>query len=435
MIYILAALYQLALTLLMPVGLAAWAVAAVFKKRAREGWTERLGFWPGVEKGAVWVHGASLGEIRAVAPLLRALKDRGLPLLVTATSTTGRNEAAAILGGYGRAALLPVDHFLPLWIAFRKVRPSALVIAETEIWPGLLVEAKASGVPIIVVTGRISDKAFPKYLRYRRLVGMLLKLAKTIQAQSPLDAERYIALGANPAKVFVGGNMKFDLPPPDTADPVAVSLRRAKAGGWRVMVAGSVHPGEAATVFKGVENARGKGLRLGLVVAPRHLERMQEIEKELAATGGNSVRWSEMGTPVEASIIRSFSEGKAIFVDRVGLLARLYGGSEVAFVGGSLVPVGGHNLLEPLRWGVPVVFGPHMTSAPDVRDEVQRRGLGMMTPTPESLGEAVAGYLSDEKARERIRKEAGDFFEANRGALMMAVEAVAAARASRGEGE
>lgn len=433
MIYFVAILYQLLLTLLLPLGLLWWCAAALFSRRHRVGWTERLGFWPKIERGSVWIHGASLGEIRAVAPLIRALKDRKVPLLVTATSSTGRGEAENLLSGWGRALLLPLDHFLPLWLAFRRAKPSALVIAETELWPGFLIEARASGVPIIIVTGRISNRTFPRYMKFRWLVSGLLGMARTIQAQSPLDAERYLALGAEPSRVFIGGNMKFDLPPPDTSDPLAVSLRRAKAGGWRVVVAGSVHPGEARTLFEGAALLREKGEKLGLVVAPRHLEKTPDIEQELARQGGRAVRWSELSKPVEAAIIQSFANGDAIMVDRVGMLARLYGGGEVAFVGGSLVPIGGHNLLEPLRWGVPVVFGPHMGNAADVRDEVLRRGLGTLVTGPESFSDAVSKYLNDEKLHARVKKDSDDFFEANRGALMMAVEAVADATARDAE--
>lgn len=421
--------YQIILTLLLPLGLLYWAAAALFKPRYRRGFKERLGLWPALPPADVWIHGASLGEVRAVMPLIEALADRGAPLLVTATSTTGRDEAAKILKGRGRALLLPVDHFLPLLNAFRKARPKVLVIAETELWPGLYYLAALKGVSIIIVSGRISDRTFPKYLKLRWLIRPLLNLAASIQARTPLDAERYIALGADVSRVTVGGNMKFDLPPPDSADPLAVALRRARAGGWRVLVLGSIHPGEAAALFKGAARLKASGIPLGLVAAPRHLERLKEIERELNDNFGEMVNFSELGKPLEASIIEAFKAGRAVMVDRVGLLSRLYGGAEAAFVGGSLVPVGGHNLLEPLRWGVPVLFGPYMTAAPDVTLEVLKRGLGTMTPNEEEFVRAAAAYFEDEGGRARIKKDAAEFFEANRGALITALNAVAAAGA------
>jgi len=427
--------YQLLLTLLMPLVLLWWAVAAFFRPSYREGWKERLGMVPRAPESTVWIHGASLGEIRAATPLIRALQERSIPLRVTATSPAGRREARNLVNSGGEAHLMPLDHFVPLSLTFRAARPSVLVIAETELWPGLLWAAHTRHVPIIIVSGRISDKTFPNYFKFRTPLGMLLKLVSTIQAQAPVDAERYLLLGAEEGRVFVGGNMKFDLPPPDGADAVAVSLRRAMAGGWRVFVGGSVHPGEASVVLEAAQKVTALGLPVGLVLAPRHLEKIPEIERELSEQGGKTIYWSNLAKPLEASIIKAFTEGAVIVVDRVGLLARLYGGAQAAFVGGSLVPVGGHNLLEPLRWGVPVLFGPYMTNSPDIREEVEKKGLGSLVTNADSLAEALTAYLKDEKLRKRIKKEAGSFFEGNRGALAMALEAIMAARTAAWEAD
>jgi 3-deoxy-D-manno-octulosonic-acid transferase len=222
----------------------------------------------------------------------------------------------------------------------------------------------------------------------------------------------------------VGGNMKFDLDPPDPSDPVACSLRRTRAGGWRVLVAGSVHPGEARTVFEGAERVRRRGVHLGVVVAPRHLERLPEIEKNLAEAGGSAVRYSALESPLEASFLRAFKEGKTILVDRYGLLGRLYGGAELAFVGGSLVPVGGHNLLEPLRWGVPVLFGPHMESASEVRNAVVTRKLGREVREAESVSRILEEYLGDEAAMLKVHSDSEAFFAANHGATRRVLDSL-----------
>lgn len=423
--------YQLLLTILTPLGAVIWAIKALTDKRYREGAGERLGFWPEQKNGSIWVHAASIGEIRAVAPFIKALMDREVPVVLTTTSSTGRNEAKQLLGERGTALFLPLDHIAFLSKAFAAAKPTALIIVETELWPGLFWAASTLRVPVVIVSGRISDKTFPKYMKFRKLVGKLLNSADRILAQTRMDADRYIALGAHPDKVAVGGNMKFDIPPMPSSDPAQVSLRRMRAGGWRVLVGGSVHPGEARIVFEGVRTIEESGLKLGLVVAPRHLEKIEEIERELRETGGTPVRWSALGEPLEVSIMESFRAGKTIIVDRVGLLSRLYGGAEVAFVGGSLVPVGGHNLLEPLRWGVPVLFGQYMNNSQDIRDEVLKRGLGSTVTGPVSFSDAALGYFADEEARNRIRKDAESFFEDNRGALLNAVEAVSQAIRSR----
>lgn len=406
--------------------LALWGILALARPRLGEGALERLGLWAKTPERPIWIHGASVGEVRAVLPLLRALLDLGAPLVVTTTTVTGRAEARAALGAKGAARLLPVD-FLPcLGHVFSRVRPTALVIAETELWPGLLWTARFYNVPVYLVTARISPKSFPRYMRFRPLVAWMLGFFRGIEAQTEDDAERFMRLGASPEKVRVGGNMKFDLAPPDSADAAAASLRRTHAGGWRVLVAGSLHPQEARVVFEGARAVRQKGIHLGLVAAPRHLERMPEILSDLAGAGGAAVLYSDMASPREAAFLEAFRAGKTVVVDSYGILGRLYGGADVSFVGGSLVPVGGHNLLEPLRWGVPVLFGPHMQSAQQVRDEVLTRRLGRMVQDAGDFAETVAGYLENAELRQRVQREAEAFFAQNHGATRRMLDALRA---------
>lgn len=421
---LLLALYQFALLLLTPVLALAMMLMALRSPRFRVGFRERLGFWPRVEQGGVWIHAASMGEVRAVSPLISALKASGAKLLVTSTSDTGRSEAASLLKDSGSALILPLDHPLTLLAAFRRSRPKVIVIAETEIWPGLIWLANLHSVPVIMVSARISETSLRTYRRLRLFFGGVLNLVARIQARTAEDRDRFLALGVRKERVTVGGDMKFDLPLPDGADPLAASLRRTAAGGWRVLVAGSVHPQEAGIVFTAARTLRERGVRLGLVVAPRHLEKLPLIESELRAGGGEGVRWSELKKPLEGSLLENFAAGRAIVVDRMGLLARLYGGAELAFVGGSLIPVGGHNLLEPLNWGVPVLFGPHTDNAPEIRDEVVRRGLGLPCSDGAELAEFVGYYLADEGARAKVKRGAKEFLGANRGALSQGLQAV-----------
>ena len=394
--------------------------------RYRVGWRERLGIWPrgAAAPGAarpIWLHCASLGETQAAAPLVGALKNRGARLLLTTTSPSGREAARTLAGDAGHGRLLPLDLAPLVAGAFRTARPQALVVVETELWPALLWEARKAGVPCVLVNGRISDRTFPRYQRIRRWVGPLLQGFASIHARSALDAERFRMLGAPAALVCVGGDLKYDLPPPDPGRREAAALRRARAGGWRVLLGGSTHPGEEEALLSAAEILEARGLRVGLVLAPRHLERVAEVEALVLSRGRVSRLWGELHDPLEEGILAAFAARDVILVDRYGLLATLYGGAEAAFVGGTLAPVGGHNLLEPLNWGVPVLFGPHTENAREVAADVLRLRLGEEVSGAEALAEGVERYLVEPERLAGVRAEAARLFDENRGAVTRAV--------------
>ncbi|MBI5442949.1 MAG: 3-deoxy-D-manno-octulosonic acid transferase [Deltaproteobacteria bacterium] len=398
--------------------------------RYRSRWGERLGGWgelpPPAPGGCVWLHGASLGEIRAASPLIAALRQEGAQLLITTTSPSGRAAAGELAGPEGAARLLPLDLAPFVARAFRAARPAALVIVETELWPALLHAARSRGVPALLVNGRISDRTFPRYLKLRRWLGPLLNVFSAIQAQSSADAERFEALGAPAERLSVGGNLKFDLPPPDSADPAVRALRRSRAGGWRLLVGGSTHRGDERALLQTRRARTEGGLRARLLLAPRHLERLSEVEAEVRESGYVPRRWSELREPLEESILETFSAGGVLVADVYGLLARFYGAAEVAFVGGSLAPVGGHNLLEPLLWGAPVLFGPHTANAREIRDAVLALGLGQEVCSADELTAAAERFLSDAGLASEVRERAKKFFQANRGAVGRAMGALAA---------
>lgn len=397
--------------------------------RYRVGWGERLGRWGEVPTEGIWVHGASVGEMRAAAPLLHALQARGVPLVLSATSPSGRDAARALAGAQGAARLLPLDLGPLMGRALRAARPRALVVVETELWPALLRRAARAGVPALLVNARLSDRAFPRYRRAARWLAPYLATFRAVLAQSQEDARRFEALGVGRDRLALGGNLKYDLPAPDPSAPPARALRRSQAAGWRVVVAGSTHPGEEEAVLSAAAELSARGLRVGLVMVPRHLERLSAVEAAVTAAGRTPRRWSALSEPLEAGILGAFEAGHVLVVDGYGLLGSLYGGAECAFVGGSLAPVGGHNLLEPLNWGVPVLFGPHTENAREVRDEVLRRKLGTEVADGEGLARALEAYLTDDAARVAVRRGAGELFGANRGAVVRALEALEAAGA------
>lgn len=408
-------------------GWPALLVKALSDPRYQVGWGERFGRWqPLGAPQPLWVHGASVGEVRAAAPLVSRLRSRGARLLLTTTSPSGRAAAGALVGEGGAARLLPLDLAPLVRRALDAASPRALVIVETELWPALLVETAAAGVPALLVNARVSDRTFPRYRSARRWVRPLLASFAAIQAQSGEDARRFLELGAPAARVSVGGNLKFDLPPPDPADPDVVALRRARAGGWRVLVGGSTHPGEERALLDAARSLEERGLKVGLVLAPRHLERVAEVEAQIVGAGRGCRRWNDLGEPAESGVLAAFESGETVLVDRYGLLGRLYGAADVAFVGGSLAPVGGHNLLEPLNWGTPIVFGPHTQNSRDVTREVLERGLGVEAPDGAALCDALAHYLLDPVRCAAVHAGAADFLDANRGAVDRALGALEA---------
>ncbi len=420
------------------VGLAAAVPGLVFRAirdpRYRSGWSERFGRWGEVPVGGVWIHGASVGELRAAGPLVRAVRERGAAVVVTATSPAGRAEAGRMVGAAGTARLLPLDLAPLVGRALARVRPRALVLVETELWPALLWSARRRGVPVVVVNGRISDRAFPRYLRARRWLKPVLQTLGAVQAQSDEHAERFVALGVPPERVSTGGNLKFDLPEPDPADRVASALRTAAGPERQVVVAGSTHPGEARAVAEAAARLEARGIRCGLVVVPRHLERLAEAEAELRAAGREPVRWSALSGPLDAGLASAFAAGRAVVVDRYGLLSRLYGGAGCAFIGGTLVPVGGHNPLEALVWGVPVVFGPHTANIREVRREILERGLGAEAAGPGDLAAEMARFLAGGEAGREVAARTREFFRQHRGATNRALALLESLGAIPGSG-
>lgn len=414
-------LYQALGWAVLPLAAPVVALRAARDPRYRVGWGQRLGAWGDVPPGGVWVHGASVGEMRAVAPLLTLLRGAGAHLVLSTTSPSGRDAAAALAGLGGAARLLPLDLAPLVRRVLRACRPRALVVVETELWPALLTEAAAAGVPLLLVNGRISDRALPRYRRVRPWVGPLLRRFAALHTQSEEDAARLVALGAAPDRVVVGGNLKYDLPEPDASAGPATALRRARADGWRPLVAGSTHPGEERAVAAAAAALRDGGHRVGLVVAPRHLERLEDAARELGSGGLGPVRWSALEEPREEGILAAFREGRALLVDAYGVLGELYGGADAAFVGGTLVPVGGHNLLEPINWGVATLFGPHTENAREVRDALVERGLGTEVGSAAELAAAVDRLWSEPDAAAAVARGARQLFAASRGAAARAL--------------
>jgi len=401
--------------LLLPVrgAVVAWGTLQLASAR-REEWSERLARrLPRAIDGGVWIHGASVGEARITGEIARALRRSrpGLSLAVSAYTATGRGELP-------RPPEVDCAFFAPLDFpgfparVLRALRPALLVLVETEIWPNLLHEADRTGVRVALINGRLSAHRMATYRRLSGIYRPLLSSLCAVGAQSESDASRFRELGVEADALRITGNVKYDIPTP----PVDAALLRRTfglPGAPPVFVAGSTAQGEDRAVLEAFALARSERQDLLLVLAPRHPERCAAVEG-LARAAGFRVRKLSDSHPAAGYDV--------LLVDSIGPLRQLYGVAAAAFVGGSLVPVGGHNVMEPVAAGVPVLYGPHTDSVAETASELERRGGALRVRDARELGRAVCGLLA-EPARAGLLVERGrGVLAANRGALGRSVE-------------
>jgi len=371
------------------------AGALVLRPAWRVGWRERLGAPPGQQPGAIWVHGASVGEILAAAKLVDRLQ-RGGRSVVSSTVTLAGREVMRRAHPEIPCHLAPIDHPWCVESALVRIDPAALVLIETELWPSWLAAAERRRIPVALVSGRVSDHSYPRYQRLQRIIGPALRRIGAIGARTDADAERFEALGASPKRIFVTGDLKLE--PADEAAPLASDLARI-LGGVPLFVAGSTHPGEEVAALAALARCEREGLAAALVLAPRRLERAGEVAR-IARTGGRSVR--RRSAPGAAPL----GAGEVLVLDSVGELAPIYARATLAFVGGTLAPIGGHNLLEPVFAGRPVLFGPHTGNARQAVEILETSGAGLRVADAEALAEAVVALLRDPSEAHR-QGEAG----------------------------
>jgi 3-deoxy-D-manno-octulosonic-acid transferase len=368
---------------------------------------------PSVPPEAVWIHGASVGEARMVGALAREIRRRrpAQPLAVSAVTPTGRAQLPAPPDVEG-AFFLPLDFPAVQRRAFDHLRPAMIVLIETELWPNLLNEAAKRAVPVAIVNGRLSPKRLARYKRFSALYRPLLRARHGRRRER---RRRGALLPRAPERaIHVTGNLKFDLP--RAASNVAdLRLRFGLPAGRPVVIAGSTGEGEDALVLDAFLNARRLVPSLLIILAPRHPERFESAAAEASRRGLTVAR---------VSAGRANPGADVLLVDTIGQLASLYGLAGSAFVGGSLVPVGGHNLLEPLAAGVPVLFGPHTDHVAQIAEALLAAGAGIRVDDAFALSRHWAELATRPEETARIASAGAAFLAANRGALQRAVDLV-----------
>ena len=380
----------------------------------------RLGFVadgvlaPLAGRSPIWVHAVSVGETIAVKPLLQALKKRypDRPLLLSSMTETGR-EVARKIDGVDLCLHFPFDFPWAVRRLLGRVRPGLIVIVETEIWPNFLGTARQLAIPTVMVNGRISDRSFGRYRRLSWFFRPVLADLAALCMQSEEDARRIVAIGAEPARVHVTRNLKFDIPVAVAGEAERQAIRRCYLLDPQapLVTAGSTHPGEEEAVIAAFRELCAAGRPAILSLVPRHPERAGEVAELLEKAGLSHVRRSRLGersTPLAA--------GEVLLVDTIGELMDLYGASDLVFVGGSLVPVGGHNLLEPASRGVPVLFGPHMGNFREISALVLACQGGAQVADGAALGQAFRELMADGERRQAMGAAGARLLAENGGA-------------------
>lgn len=409
-------IYNSAILLLSPLVVFYFFIRSWRRGRSMDGMAERLGFVrhlpPPEEGGRLWLHAVSVGEAGVAAILVPELLKRcpHLRIVISTVTDTGREEALKI-DGVEYVFYLPFDYPVSVRSAIERICPTAIAIVETELWPNLVWLAAWGGLPVCIVNGRLSEKSFRGYMRVRPLFASVAGKLVGVAARGEADANRYRALGA--PGVFAAGNVKFDVPaPPAVGDPEHLKEKFGLGGADPIIVAGSTHPGEEEALARAMCTLRERFVRLGVLVAPRHLPRLADAEAALRRGGLEPVRWSELK---DKNAVGQ-EGGQVVLLDTMGQLGEAYECATAAFIGGSLVSHGGQNPIEAARWGVPVIFGRHMQNFSEVADGLIEAGGAFRVERPEDLADAFLPLLSDPGARTAAGASAWKSVMANRGA-------------------
>lgn len=409
--HVLRGLYSAALYLLLPITLY-HLIWRGFRQRAYfHRWDERYASYaqPG-QPAPVWVHAVSVGEVNAAAPLIDRLRAEHpeLRLVVTTITPTGSERVRALWGDAVAHVYLPYD--LPGAVArfLRHFRPALALIVETELWPNLLFGCRDRGVPTCILNARLSARSLRGYRLLRPLLRRALGGVALIAAQSADDGQRFLALGADPARVHTTGNLKFDLPPVEAAAFVA-DFRAALGRDRPVWIAASTHEDEEAAVLQAHARLRERHADALLLWAPRHPERFAAVAQRAADAGYGVARRSVDGWPQ--------AQTDVFVIDTLGELLKFYACAEVAFVGGSLQPVGGHNLLEPAATGTAILSGPHLHNFADISRRLREAGAMQVVTDAQALGQALQTLFDAPVLRQRMAQAALQLLKDGRGAL------------------
>jgi 3-deoxy-D-manno-octulosonic-acid transferase len=425
-------LYNILLLVVSPVIVA----ILLAKRRCRRGLLQRFGLEGSPsfsdpsrrpdepERPVIWVHAVSLGEVVAVTPLVNELHRRhpDYRLVVSTVTETGREAVEQRLAAVADHCYAPLD--FP-WVVSRfieQLQPRLYLFVETELWPNLLWHLRRRGVPTALVNGRLSTRSFARqqWAPVRAFYRTMLQPLSLCLMQSDRDVDRIIALGAEASRVRRTGTIKFDQPIPAVTKGGTTRADLGLQDTEQLLVAGSTHPGEEEVLVECYRALVAQCPSAVLLLAPRHIERAEAVEAMIRARGlavqRRSTIWQDGGPRSRGP--------RVVVLDSRGELATIYKEAVVAFVGGTLVPIGGHNLLEPAQWATPVVFGPYTDHCAEIADLLVQAGGGRRVLHAEDLIRQVLALFSDDEGRERMGRSARQVVDQNQGALQQTLDAI-----------
>lgn len=407
------------------------------KRRCRPGLFQRLGLRAGSsdrsgvsgepnspDQPVIWIHAVSLGEVVAVTPLVNELHRRHpeCRLVISTVTETGREAVEQRLAGVATHCYAPLDFPWVVSRCIERLQPCLYLFVETELWPNLLWHLRQRGVPTVLVNGRLSSQSFGRqqWAPVRSFYRTMLQTLSLCLMQSDRDVDRIVALGAEASRVRRTGNIKFDQPIPAMGEGGAIRAHLGLQNSDQLFVAGSTHPGEEEILVKCYQALVARCPSAVLLLAPRHIERAESVEAMIRAHGLVAQRRSTIG---QGDALQSRGP-RVLVLDSRGELAEIYREAVVAFVGGTLVPIGGHNLLEPAQWAKPVLFGRYTDHCAEIADLLIQAGGGRRVLQAEDLTQQAMVLFSDDKQRERMGRSARQVVEQNQGALLRTLEAI-----------
>jgi 3-deoxy-D-manno-octulosonic-acid transferase len=414
------AFYSLLLACAALLSLPWWLVQMLRLGKYRFGLGERLGFVPARLKdarpGCIWVHAVSVGEVLAVSQLIAELQGKypDRQIFISTTTATGQRLARQRFGE-NRVFFMPLDFGFAVRRYLNALKPQLIVIAETEFWPNLLHLAGKRQTSLAIVNARISDRSFPRYRRFRWFFGRVLSEVDLFLAQTTEDAQRLREIGAATGRMQVSGNLKFDIRP--NSQPALVNgLRAAMGNDSPVIVCGSTAEGEEEPLLEAFKKVQQQFPAAILVLAPRHPERFEKVAAMIASEGFSLQRRSAWSQPLKIS--------RGVFLlDSVGELAAIYQLADIAFVGGSLVPTGGHNILEPAQYGAAIVVGPHTFNFREIVN-IFEQGDAIKIVTTQTIASQFLELLGEPEERARLGRLAKELFAKHAGATRRTLSAL-----------
>lgn len=413
-------LYTLVHYLLVPYALLRLAWRGTRNRAYLEGMAERFGFGEPLafDRPTYWVHAVSMGEVQAALPVVRALRERApdVRILVTTTTPTGRDRVAQTMPADVLHRYVPYDLPGAVQRFLERVRPCLAIMMETELWPNIAAACRARGVPLVIANARLSERSAAGYRRLGALTRTMLGEVAGIAVQSRADAERFIGLGADPQRVRVTGSVKFDIRLSATIKERGEVMRRCWGVDRAVWIAASTHEGEDEQVLDAFKRVLRVVPDCLLVLVPRHPERFERAAALCRRRGYRTL----LRTQAPASCL----DADVFLGDTMGELTVFYAASDVAFVGGSLVDTGGHNMLEPAALGLPVILGPYVYNFAEISARLCEVGAARRVRDARELAEVVVDLLQDANLRHSIGETGRSFVERNRGALDRLMELV-----------